>query len=424
MGFSFGTSKNIISRISLRYIQATIITACLLMTPPSIARSYSKPESIWTVIRYGMTLNHAVTNKRVAYYIKYYQQHPQRLLDITTQAKPYMYEVVKQVQKARLPMELALLPIVESGFRPYIRSSAGALGVWQLMPLTGKRFGINPNNSWFSGRQDIATSTKAALRYLSHLYQLFDSDWLLAVAAYNSGEGNVQAAIDNNLFQRKAISFWRLKLPKQTQNYVPKLLAVSAIIAHPSWYGLRLTPIPNQSITSKVLLKRQIDLHLAAKLAGISQETLRQLNPGFIHFVTPPKGKYYLILPKENLRKFSYNLKKHLKSQSSRWAVYTVKRGDNLTKIARITKNSVDGLKRYNALKSDKIQTGQALIYSKSPQKNSYKRPTRFRVYYVRAGDTLSKIARKYKASVQDLLRWNRLALNEILHVGQRVLVP
>lgn len=371
------------------------------------------PSSLWQYMREHFTLDHETDNPRVIYYIYYYQTHTSTLAAVLAQARYYLYPVVQAVRQHNMPMELALLPIIESGFRPYIVSDAGAAGIWQLMPDTAERFKINVDNHWFDGRADTEESTDAALSYLQYLYGFFNDNWYLAVAAYNSGEGNVQSAIKSNAARGQPTDFWSLALPLQTQDYVPKLLAVSAIIESPERYGIYLPSIPNQPLTGKVILKRQLSLDTAARLAGISREILDKLNPGFLQSATPPIGGYYLILPISSLALFEVNYENYFNPRAH-WRRYQIQAGDTLQSIAAKTHASIAALQKINKISTkSRLIPGRYLIYQLSVNKT----------YIVKAGDTLLGVAQKFNISPTQLGTWNHLPTNANLVIGRNLIV-
>ena len=387
--------------------------------------------SLWDVIRAGFSINHYYNNPDVQYYVQMYTKDPSLIQNITTQATPYLYTIVSMLQQKGLPTELALLPIVESGFRPHARSYCGALGIWQLMPAAAKRFNASEENYWYNSRESIDTSTNAALDYLKYLYNYFNGDWLLAIAAYNSGEGTVQNAMDRNEQQGLPTDFWSLKLPAATESYVPEFLALAIIVNDPSHYGVALPPIPNKPLTNKAPIPKQMTLSQAAKFAGIDESELKALNPAFVHDVTPPasKGQYSLNLPVNKVAAFEQNCAANPEAtgferyyyatySKSNSGSYTVRKGDTLASVSRFTGASISTLKQYNHLKTANIKTGQVLKYP-IDKTSAYT----YLTYSVKAGDSLSSIARHYHVSLFNLMQWNNLTSNKALHTGQRLVI-
>jgi membrane-bound lytic murein transglycosylase D len=371
-------------------------------------------------MRSGFALDHSENNPQVQAYIKMYQNYPSYIQDITLQGEPYLYGIVKILQERDMPTELALLPIIESGYRPLAKSSAGAVGIWQLMPGTAKRFNLSSDNWWFQGRQNINQSTDAALNYLAYLNSYFNGNWILALAAYNSGEGTVKMAMNYNASQGLPTDFWSLNLPKQTRNYVPQLLALAAIIENPSKYGISLPDVPNHPLIANVLLSKQISLRDAARLAQISQSQLIALNPGYTQLATPPSntGTYYLTLPIDKIAVFEQNLQNEPLIDQTEWKRYIVKRHDTLESISQTTGVSTATLRQYNRI--GHLRRGQSLIY---PVYTYAPGSSKTKIYRIKPGDTLSKIAHKFNVSVQDLQQWNKLNSQSKLYIGEIISV-
>ena len=237
--------------------------------------------------------------------------HPKYLHKLTENARPYLYYIFQETQKKHLPAELALLPMVLSEYTPSYTSKNGAVGLWQLMPKTARNYGIQMNK-WYDGRQSTIVSTKAALNYLTYLYDQFDHNWLLALAAYNAGPGVVMAAINHNKEHGRPTDFWALHLPKQTKQYIPKLLALAEIIRHPNEYGVQLSPVPNKPVTSTITIQKQTPLKTIAAMAHTSVSTLKKLNPQIQGQTTPPNQIITLVLPADKKPEFE----KHFISES------------------------------------------------------------------------------------------------------------
>ncbi len=267
----------------------------------------SVPQNLWQQIAIDFKLPHQENRPEVQAQIHWFVSHPKYLLRVASHASYYMYYIHEQVVKRHLPGELVLLPMIESAYDPYAYSWVGAAGIWQMMPQTGLGFGLK-QDWWYDARKSIAPSTKAALDYLFYLHNFFNGDWLLATAAYNYGEGNVQAAINRNVSAGKASNFWSLQLPLETESYVPRLLALSAIVANPSKYGVTLPYIPNRPYFGIVELHQQLEMSRIAQMADISSTELYELNPGFTRFATEPDSRYQLLLPISKIPLFEANL--------------------------------------------------------------------------------------------------------------------
>ncbi len=231
-------------------------------------------------MRAGFKLEDADDRRAIDQQLNWYASNPDYMERAFGRAELYLYQIVTELEARAMPLELALLPVVESAFEPYAYSRARASGLWQFIPGTGSRFGLK-QDWWYDGRRDIVESTRAAFDYLQSLHDRFDGDWLLAIAAYNCGEAKIERAVEHNRSRGKPVDFWSLKLPKETRAYVPKLLAMKRLVADPERYGLAISPIPNLAYFARVETKGQINLKLAAEIAGVSPEELYELNPAF-----------------------------------------------------------------------------------------------------------------------------------------------
>ena len=356
-------------------------------------------------------------------------------LDIVTErARPYLHYIVSELEKRNMPMEIALLPVVESGFKPHVYSNSGAAGLWQFMPATGKMFGLE-QNVWYDGRRNIVASTDAALDYLQKLYGYFE-DWQLALAAYNAGEGRVGRAIEKNKKAGKPTDFWSLELPAETTAYVPKLLAISHLVLQANHYGLTIRPIENKPVFTVVNVGSQIDLALAAKLAGITTDELYQFNPGFNYLATQPKGPHELVIPVENSEKFKRNLAALPMKDRMQWQRHKIKRGESLSVIALQYKTTVSVLQQTNKLRSSKIRTGRHLMIPMSAGRDrNFKIQDKFAnnregkkekkgkkvIHLVTKGDTWWDLARTYNVSIRELAAWNGKVPKDTLGLGQKL---
>lgn len=404
--------------------------------------SNKAPEynDLWELTRAQMLLDLHTKQKRVQQQLNWYKKHPDYMKRVIKRATPYYYHIINEAVKRGIPAELALLPIVESAFDPFAYSHGRAAGPWQFIPSTGKHFGLK-QNWWYDGRRDILLSTDAAFNYLSQLNKRFDGDWLLALAAYNAGGGNVSKAIKRNKKANKPIDYWSLKLPKETMAYVPKLLAVSELIKNSEAYGLELPSIPNEPYFATVDTGSQIDMAQAAELAGITTKELYLLNPGFNRWATAPEGPHRLLVPVDNAEQFTAALKDLPKEKRVHWTRYKVKSGDSLIAIAKKFDTTVGQIRQSNNIRGSNIRIGQALMISTARdsaseyalsqrQRHAQKQKTIARTtnrteqyYTVKSGDSFWTIAKKYQVGVRQLARWNSMAPGDALGVGKRLVI-
>ncbi len=263
-------------------------------------------QNLWALI--GDELRMQIPeNPRIHQQKKNVLRNKNVLHDITLRAEPYMYWIIKQIKKRNMPMEIVLLPIMESAFDPQATSPANAAGLWQIIPRTGRNYGLK-QNQWYDGRRDVAASTTAALDILQRLNSMFGGDWLLTIAAYNSGEGRIIQAIKANHAKGKPTHFWALELPRETQVYIPKMLALSDVIKNNHKYGVKL-PRPDESrALTQIEITRQIHLNQVAKMAGIPLKKLKSYNSGYTRNITVPNGPHYIMLPKAHMRQFINSL--------------------------------------------------------------------------------------------------------------------
>ncbi|NVJ61692.1 MAG: LysM peptidoglycan-binding domain-containing protein [Gammaproteobacteria bacterium] len=393
-------------------------------------------DNLWWLIRSQLTMEIPENNRLVAQR-NWYAKHPDYIARVSERASPYLHHIVEQLHSRNLPFELALLPIVESAFDPFAYSHGRASGMWQFIPATGKRFGLR-QNYWYDGRRDVYYSTIAALDYLEYLHRRFDGDWLHAVAAYNSGEGNVLRAIRKNKKRGKPTDFWSLDLPRETEAYVPKLLALADLLKRYDHFNLSWTPVSNQPYFKKVNVDSQIDLVVAADLAEIEMDDFYTLNPGFNHWATEPKRPTDILLPASAAEKFELALKTTPKEQRIAFKRHVIQSGESLLSLAKKFNTTVDLLRSTNRIRGNIIRAGQAILiptaayqsgsYSKSSHnrltaKQNRKRNGEKVTVYVKQGDSFWSLSREYKVGMRQLAGWNNMAPTDPLKIGQKLVV-
>lgn len=335
------------------------------------------------------------------------------LHEVTSQAEPYMYWIVDQLQKRNMPTELVLLPVVESAFNPMATSNRDAAGIWQIISSTGKHYGLK-QNQWYDGRRDLVASTRVALNMLQRLNQMFDGDWLLTIAAYNSGEGRVLNAIKQNRAQGKPTDFWHLSLPKETTSYIPKMLALSDIIRNHRRYGFRLPTTNQQRALARVEVGKSVKLTQVAAMTGMPVKRLQKFNAGYKKGMTLTDGTQYVMIPKSHVEKLQMSLAKYDLQNISPAELqntalvshYKVKQGDTLSTIAQRYGISVRQIKSLNNIRDHNIKIGQLLavntLHPSMQDKDSIH-------YQIKKGDSLSSIAKRHGVKIKDVMRWNQL---------------
>ncbi len=393
------------------------------------------PGDLWDRLREGFRLQ-GHNHPGIRAYLDEYARNQAYLDRIVERARPFLYDIVQEIERRGMPSEIALLPVVESAFQPFAYSAGRAAGIWQFIPGTGRHYGLK-QNWWYDGRRDVRASTRAALDYLQHLNKLFDGDWLLALAAYNSGEGRVQRAIRANRKKGKPTDFWSLSLPKETRGYVPKLLAISTLIEAPEHHGIRLTPIPDQPQLANVNTGSQIDLALAAELAGLSIEEIYRLNPAYNRWATAPDGPHHLLLPIDKAETFRDNLAELGTRDRVRWERHRIKPGENLSSIAHRYQTSIALLQEVNQVRGQWIRAGDTLMIPiatknlghylsedrrKQAIQNTQRRGNKIN-HTVRSGDTWWDLSRKHGVTTHKLARWNGMSPRDPLFPGQQLVI-
>jgi membrane-bound lytic murein transglycosylase D len=410
-----------------------------------------------------------INNERIDREINWYLQHPQSLISLQQRAEPYMHHILDEIEAKHLPGELALLPVVESSFVPTAYSKSAASGLWQFIPSTGQEFGLK-QNSWYDGRRDIYASTKAATSYLKQLSENFNGDWLLALASYNYGKGNVRKCIERNEDMDLPTDYWSLSLPDETYHYVPKLLAVAKIFANADRYHIPLRHIPNKPYFEVVDIKAPLDLNKAAQMANTPLNEFLRLNPGFNRWCTAPDGPHRLLIPVKNAPLFKKNLAEipyyerfnytkliaeqqeeiiaesnyhkpapavakqpaaHSSSLASAgsFASYKVKRGESLASIARAHHTTVQNLRSTNHLAKNSVNYGAVLKVPSAPKSNGSammlaKSSRASETYHtVKKGDTFYNIGQRYSVSPKELASWNRITLKTALVPGRKLVI-
>ena len=402
--------------------------------PAANTQKLSAAQDFWAKLGHGMRLPGS-QQRAVRAQIKTYSRYPQQVEEVLQRGKPYLAYINNQVVQRGFPTEITLLPFIESSYDPFAYSHGRAAGLWQFIPDTGKEYGLK-QDWWYDGRRDIIASTTAALDHLDKLQQQFDGDWLLALAAYNSGGGTVSRAIQKNREDGRPTDFWHLELPSETTAYVPRLLAISAIVKQPQQYGVALPPIGTAPAFAVVDTQGQLDIAVAAELAGISTEEIYRLNPGYNRWATHPDGPHQLAIPATRSSGFEENLAALPEEERIKWVRHKIHKGETLSHIARSYHTTVEVLRDTNNLKSTNIRTGKYLLVPVSA-----KDPSRYAAantelgpggksggsskltYKVRDGDNLWNIARSHKVSVSQVSKWNQLDADALLKPGQQLVI-
>ncbi len=398
-----------------------------------------RPEpDLWSELASAFHLLENAPAEPLAKPIARYRKQVNILKTLTSRSDPYMAYIVRQLRARDMPLEIALLPMIESGFDPFAYSPGRAAGLWQFIPMTAKHVGLRLT-WWYDGRRDLIDGTNAALDYLSDLHRRFDNDWLLALAAYNAGARNVHRAMTRARRNGKEPTFWNLRLPAETQYYVPKLLALATVVQKHQEFGLVRPRLSPQQHFVSVATGGQLDLSQAANMAGITADELYRLNPGNNRWATDPEGPHRLLIPVTSQALFLDRLDQLQRQPRVDWHRYTVNKGDSLLELAAKFNTDTRTIQAVNKLKHNTIRVGQILMVPVSRQSGGYslteaqlaaaqiqrvKMPSHSRIFYtVKDGDSLWKIGRKFRVSYVQLKRWNKKTDRDVIKPGDKLVI-
>jgi membrane-bound lytic murein transglycosylase D len=394
---------------------------------------------VWERIRLGFAMpdleSDLVRNRE-----QWYASRPDYMLRMTERSRPYLFHVVEELERRKMPTELALLPFIESAFNPQAVSSAKAAGMWQFMPATGKYFDLK-QNLFRDDRRDVLESTRAALDYLQKLYGMF-GDWHLALAAYNWGEGSVGRALARNKALGKPLRYSDLDMPNETRYYVPKLQAVKNIIAQPEAFNTQLPLIQNHPYFKSVPIERDIDVAVAIKLAAVSLEDFKALNPSMNRPVILAAGTPQILLPWDNATVFERNLQAHAHRPLATWTAWQAPRTMRPEEVAQQLAMPVEQLRSVNGIPPRMMVTAGStlLVHRKGRLDNDVtehladngqlglapEMVIKRIAVTARKGDSLAILAARHGVSEINLATWNKLKTNTRLSAGQTltILVP
>jgi membrane-bound lytic murein transglycosylase D len=402
--------------------------------PPTIvAADTPPPADLWDRIRVGFAMND-LDDELVGKWEKYYASKPEYMARIVERSNKYLFYIVTELERRNMPLEIALLPMIESAFNPIAHSTAKASGIWQFIPSTGTAFGMK-QDWWADSRRDIVAATNGALDYLTKLNGMF-GDWQLALASYNWGEGAVGRASARAKASGRDGTYLTLNMPAETRNYLPKLQAVKNIIRNPSAFGLKIASIPNEPYFKTITLAHALDLKRAAQLAEMTEADFIALNPSHNRPVIAGRGEFQILLPADRADMFLSRLEGDAKPRVS-WKAYRTRAGDRLEVLADRFGTSVAALKSVNGIRAvaatlpagyhllvpsdgpsaDALGSIENAVFTKFPE---YVAP---RAHKVRKGETFAGIAKQYGVAPATLAKWNRMKkqnarAGQLLYVG------
>jgi membrane-bound lytic murein transglycosylase D len=424
-----------IAEISVEPRESVFMSPLEMTWEPRTPVTFAPPDVLQR-LRDGFELEE-IDNRRIDAERNWFVSHPDYLDRVFTRARRYLPYITAELDRRGLPYELALLPIVESAYDPFAYSHGRAAGLWQMIPGTATRFGIK-QNWWYDGRRDIVDSTRAALDYLDHLYGYNEDDWLNAIASYNSGEGNVRKSVRRNRAADKPDDFFSLKLSKETSAYVPRLLALVDIVKDPAKYGLTLPYVADSPQFVITDIGTQLDLALAAELAGVDVDTVYAYNPGYNRWSTDPQGPHSLVMPYAVADSFAAALAEVPSSERVRWKRHKVGNGETISEIALDYHTTIAAIRAANNMRGNTIRAGHHLMipvaskplneYSKSADERLAKTQNRKRAenkvdHVVASGESFWTISQRYDITTRQLSAWNGMAPRDTLPVGRKLVV-
>jgi membrane-bound lytic murein transglycosylase D len=397
-------------------------------------------DNLWDRVRNQFSLDLDLESSRIDSELKWFARHQSYLNRVSDRSARYLYFIMEQIEARGMPGEMALLPIVESAFEPFAYSHGRAAGVWQFIPGTGHIYGLK-QDWWHDGRRDIRRSTIAALKFLEGLSREFGGDWMLALAAYNSGAGTVRKAIRKNKRKGLPTDFLSLSLPKETRAYAPKLIALARLLKDPEKYGVSFPAIENTPYFAVIETGGQMDLSQAAEMADVDLEEIYRLNPQFNQWATNPNGPHEILVPTSQQDIFKTRLAELPANQRIKWQRYKIRSGDSLISIAKKFHTTPDALKQVNPIRNNLLRAGDMLLiptafknantYAFSAANRLSKKQALTRGakgskklnYTVQSGDSFWSLSKKHKVSVGKIAKWNGMAPKDPIKPGQKLVI-
>ena len=378
-------------------------------------------EDIWEYILSNNPENkEAYINERILFYMNMHLKDADKFEQYLNDSYYFIYYVIKELEKEKLPLELALIPYIESNYDPFSISSSGAVGMWQFMPKTGRLYELN-KTWWNEDRHDPYRSTEAAVDYLKYLYERFNRDVYLTLAAYNAGPTLLSRRINQNKRRGLETDFWSLNLPNQTKEYVPKYIALKELIFNSEKYELTLPEIPHKPVVQKIIIPGQVEVITLSAFLDIKPELLYKLNAGYTKWASAPKDQSIFYIPIEKYYLFESEDNPFRDTNQINWISHIVESGDSLWALASKYDTEVRIIKQINYLNNDLLSIGSTLLIPLSKSKSNTFIP--YEMHIVSEGDTLWDIARTYNLQVSDLANMNSINENSYLQLGQQLTI-
>ena len=398
----------------------SIIQADRYIEPSPIEKSKPIPayEDVWNRIRAASSSKQIKLDEKTLQYINAYLANPSQLNKLLEKGRYFIYFVLEELDRYRLPPELALLPYIESNYDPFSISASGAMGIWQFMPATARIYGLK-DTWWYEQRHDPLVSSKAAVRYLAYLHNRFNKEITYTLAAYNGGPTLLEKKIKLNKKANKPTNYKNLKLPKQTQEYVPKFMAILELVLNAEKYGINLPNFPNKQVLGSVELDGQVEILAFSEFAGLKPEFVYKLNAGYTKWASPPGNKTIFNVPVELEGILNLKKDKFIQTNQINWVTHKVSQGDSLWKIAEEFDTEVNVLIKVNYLASNILSLNQELLIPLSNDQNQSFIP--YQAHIISEGDTLWNLGIRYKISPTEIAKNNGLRMNSPLTIGKEL---
>ena len=376
-------------------------------------------QDVWDFIKQNNTSqNTNILNDQVLAYMNMHLKDLDKFDEYLNDSYYFLYFVIQELEKNNLPLELAILPYIESNYDPFSISSSGAVGIWQFMPRTGRLYQLD-KSWWNEDRHDPFRSTEAAVKYLKYLYQRFDQNIYHTLAAYNAGPSLLDRRINQNKRRGMDTDFWSLNVPVQTKNYVPKYIALRELILNSDNYGIKLPQIPYEPVVKKISIPGQVEVLTLSEYLDIKPELLYKLNAGYTKWASAPEDESVFYIPSEKYILFENEDNPFKNSNQINWISHIVQSGDSLWSLSSKYDTEVRIIKKINYLNNDLLSINDTLLIPLSKSKSNNFIP--YEMYIVSEGDTLWSIAKEYNIEIRDLSRMNSIDENSYLQLGQQL---
>jgi membrane-bound lytic murein transglycosylase D len=375
-------------------------------------------KSVWDRISETRSSAQVNFDDKTLGYINAYLASPAQLDKLLEKGRYFIYFVLEELERYRLPPELALLPYIESNYDPFSISASGAMGIWQFMPATARIYDLK-DTWWYEQRHDPLVSSKAAVRYLAYLHNRFGNEITYTLAAYNGGPTMLEKQIKLNKRAGKPANYENLRLPKQTQEYVPKFKAILELILNAEKYGINLPNFPNRKVLGSIELDGQVEILTFSEFAGLKPEFVYKLNAGYTKWASPPGNKTIFNIPIELEEILNLKKDQFIQTNQINWVTHRVSKGDSLWKIAEEFDTEVNVLKKVNYLSSNVLSLNQELLIPLSNSQNQTFIP--YQAHIISEGDTLWNLGIQYKISPAEIAKNNGLRMNSPLTIGKEL---